>query len=78
MCVLGGLHLNGCSERGGMGGCFTLISLSLSQECHVTREFLRRANGPINLPEPLSQFVSEECQLASAQTLRTSFHNAPI
>ncbi|KAG7221937.1 hypothetical protein INR49_016963 [Caranx melampygus] len=35
--------------------------LTLQQsECHVTREFLRRANGPINLPEPLSQFVSVE------------------
>lgn len=49
-------HLSGSllGRKVGWRGCFTLISLSLSQECHVTREFLRRANGPINLPEPLS------------------------
>lgn len=33
---------------------------------------------PNKSAEPLSQFVSVECQLACAQTLRTSFYNAPI
>lgn len=57
MCVggyLSGSWLGRKVALHGEGGCVTLISLSLSQECNVTREFLRRANGPINLPEPLS------------------------
>lgn len=75
-CVCGRFKVPPKQGEVGWQCCSTLISSS--QECRVTREFLRRASGLVNLPEPLSQFVSMECQLAGAQELRTFLHKVPI